>query len=78
MSHPRYTPRSRLYGGMMEEAYGANLDYIISTQKSDAGRGLPGRGRAQSHGLEVAEKEWRGVVAVENLQTLESFRRIAP
>ena len=26
----------------------------------------------------VAEKEWRGVVAVENLQTLESFRRIAP
>ena len=26
----------------------------------------------------VAEKEWGGVVAVENLQALESFRRIAP
>jgi hypothetical protein len=61
----------------MEKAVGANLDYIISTQKSDGGWGLSWSWEDRNPtAWKVAEKEWRGVVALENLKTLQAFHRI--
>jgi hypothetical protein len=74
-----HSPRSPLYAGMMEEAVGANLEYIISTQKSDGGWGLTWSWEERNPtAWNLAEKEWRGVVSLENLETLEAFHRIAP
>ena len=62
----------------METAVGANLDYIIPTQKSDGGWGLTWSWEERNPtAWKLAEKEWRGVVTLETLQTLEAFRRIA-
>ena len=73
-----HSPRSPLYTGM-EEAAAANLDYIISAQKSDGGWGLTWSWEDRNPAAwKLAEKEWRGVVTLEALQTLEAFRRIAP
>jgi hypothetical protein len=72
-----HSPQSPFYPGM-EEAVGANLDYIISTQKSDGGWGLTWSWENRNPtAWKVAEKEWRGVVALENLKTLQAFHRIA-
>jgi hypothetical protein len=73
-----HSPQSPFYPGM-EEAVGANLDYIISTQKSDGGWGLTWSWEDRNPtAWKLAEKEWRGVVSLENLQTLQAFHRIAP
>jgi hypothetical protein len=62
----------------METAVGANLDYIIPTQKSDGGWGLTWSWKDRNPtAWELAEKEWRGVVSLENLRTLQAFHRIA-
>ncbi|HET9132540.1 MAG TPA: hypothetical protein VFO86_16420 [Terriglobia bacterium] len=56
----------------------ANLDYIISTQQSDGGWGLTWSWQnVDPVAWKAAEKEWRGVVTLENLEKLQSFRRIA-
>jgi hypothetical protein len=73
-----HSTRSPLYTGM-EEAVAANLGYIISTQKSDGGWGLTWSWEERNPAAwKLAEKEWRGVVTLETLQTLEAFHRIAP
>ena len=73
-----HSTRSPLYTGM-EEAVAANLDYIISTEKSDGGWGLTWSWEERNPAAwKLAEKEWRGVVTLETLQTLEAFHRIAP
>jgi hypothetical protein len=72
-----HSPRSPLYTGMKVVA--ANLGYIISTQKSDGGWGLTWSWEERNPAAwKLAEKEWRGVVTLETLQTLEAFHRIAP
>jgi len=72
-----HSTRSPLYAGM-EEAVAANLGYLISTQKSDGGWGLTWSWEERNPAAwKLAEKEWRGVVTLENLQTLEAFHRIA-
>jgi len=72
------SPQSPFYPEM-EKAVGANLDYIISTQKSDGGWGLTWSWEDRDPtAWKVAEKEWQGVVSLENLQTLQAFHRIAP
>jgi hypothetical protein len=73
-----HSPQSPLYTGM-DDAVAANLDYIISTQKSDGGWGLTWSWEERNPAAwKLAEKEWRGVVTLENLQTIEAFHRIAP
>ena len=71
------SPQSPFYPEM-EKAVGANLDYIISTQESDGGWGLTWSWKDRnSTAWKLAEKEWRGVVSLENLQTLQASHRIA-
>ena len=73
-----HTPQSPLYTGP-QEVIGANLDYIISTQKADGGWGLTWSWEDRNPAAwKVAEKEWRGAVTLENLQTLAAFHRIEP
>jgi hypothetical protein len=70
-------PQSPFYPEM-EKAVGANLEYIISTQKSDGGWGLTWSWEDRNPtAWKLAEKEWRGVVSLENLQTLQASHRIA-
>ncbi len=72
-----HSPQSPFYLEM-EKAVGANLDYIISTQKSDGGWGLTWSWEDRNPtAWKLAEKEWRGVVSLEDLQTLQAFHRIA-
>jgi hypothetical protein len=71
------SPESPLYEGL-EEAVPANLDYIVSTQQSDGGWGLTWSWeKIDAVAWRSAEKEWRGVVTLENLEKLEAFHRIA-
>jgi hypothetical protein len=71
------SPQSPFYPEM-KKAVGANLDYIISTQKSDGGWGLTWSWEDRNPtAWKLAEKEWRGVVSLENLQTLQASHRIA-
>ena len=73
-----HSPRSPLYTGP-QEAVAPNLDYILSTQKPDGGWGLTWSWEERNPAAwKVAEREWRGVVTLENLQTLGAFHRIAP
>ena len=62
----------------VEKAVGANLDYMMSAQKPDGGWGLTWSWEERNAAAwKVAEREWRGVVTLENLKTLQGFRRIA-
>jgi hypothetical protein len=62
-----HTPQSPFYREM-ETAVGANLDYIISTQRSDGGWGLTWSWEDRNPAAwKLAEKEWRGVVTLETL-----------
>lgn len=72
-----HSPQSPFYP-KMESSVSANLDYIISTQKSDGGWGLTWSWEDRNPAAwKIAEKEWRGVVALENLKTLQAFHRIS-
>jgi hypothetical protein len=72
-----HSTQSPLYTGM-EEAVASNLGYIISTQKSDGGWGLTWSWEERNPtAWKLAEKEWRGAVTLESLQTLDAFHRIA-
>ena len=72
-----HSPESPLYPGLAD-AIPANLHYIISTQQNDGGWGLTWSWEnVDPVAWKAAEKEWRGVVALENLEKLRSFRRIA-
>jgi Prenyltransferase and squalene oxidase repeat len=72
-----HSPQSLFYPGM-EKAVAANLDYLISTQTPDGGWGLTWSWEDRNPGAwKVAQKEWRGVVSLENLQKLQAFHRIA-
>jgi hypothetical protein len=71
------SPDSPLYPGLAD-AVPANLGYIISTQQKDGGWGLTWSWESiDPTAWKAAEKEWRGVVTLENLEKLESFGRIA-
>jgi len=73
-----HSPQSPLYT-VPQEVVGANLDYIISTQKPDGGWGLTWSWEERNPpAWKLAEKEWRGVMTLENLQTLGAFHRLAP
>jgi len=71
-----HSPQSPFYPEMAE-AVSANLDYLISTQKPDGGWGLTWSWEERSPtAWKLAEKEWLGVVTLENLTRLDAFHRI--
>ncbi|HVT98643.1 MAG TPA: hypothetical protein VHE33_14165 [Acidobacteriaceae bacterium] len=73
-----HSPQSPFYPEM-KQAISANPDYIISIQKSDGSWGLTWSWADRDPAAwKVAEKEWLGVVMLENLRTLQAFHRIAP
>ena len=73
-----HNPQSPFYPEM-KAVIDANLDYIISTQKSDGSWGLTWSwGERDPAAWKLAEKEWLGVVALENLRRLDAFHRIEP
>ncbi|KAA6461911.1 hypothetical protein DYQ86_09710 [Acidobacteria bacterium AB60] len=73
-----HSTSSPLYDGM-NEGIAANLDYLISTQMPDGGWALTWSWKERDPAAwEASEREWRGVVTLENLQTLQAFHRIAP
>ena len=62
----------------VEKAVGANLDHMMSAQKPDGGWSLTWSWEERNAAAwKVAEREWRGVVTLENLKTLQAFRRIS-
>lgn len=73
-----HSPQSPFYLEM-KASIDANLDYIISTQKSDGSWALTWSWEERNHtAWKTAEKEWLGVVTLENLRTLDAFHRIEP
>jgi len=72
-----HSPQSPFYTVMIEKLAGANLEYIISTQKSDGAWALTWSWEERNPtAWKLAEKEWLGVVSLENLLTLQAFHRI--
>ena len=70
------TPDSPFYAAL-KDAIPANLDYIMSTQQADGGWRLTWSWEnTDPAAWKLAEKEWRGAVALENLERLDSFHRI--
>lgn len=73
-----HNPQSPFYPEM-KTLIDANLDYIISTQKPDGSWGLTWSWEERNHAAwKLAEKEWLGVVTLENLRRLDAFHRIEP
>lgn len=71
-----HSPDSPFYADLAD-AIPANLDYIVSTQRDDGGWGLTWTWeKIDSTAWKSAEKEWRGVVTLENLEKLETFHRV--
>ena len=71
-----HTPDSPFYAAL-KDTIPANLDYIISTQQPDGGWKLTWSWeKTDPAAWKLAEKEWRGAVALENLEKLDSFHRI--
>lgn len=71
-----HTPDSPFYKAL-KDTIPANLDYIISTQQPDGGWKLTWSWeKTDPAAWKLAEKEWRGAVALENLEKLDSFHRI--
>ena len=70
------TPDSPLYPGLENEV-AVQLDYIIANQQPDGGWALNWSWeRSDPAAWELAKKEWRGTVALENLRKLEAFHRL--
>ena len=75
-AHFRTQPQSPSYPEM-ETAVGANLDYIIP-HGNRWWVGLTWSWEDRNPAAwKLAEKEWRGVLSLENLRTLQAFHRIA-
>ena len=71
-----HTPQSPFYPEMATMV-SANLDYLIATQKSDGGWGLTWSWEERNPtAWKTAEKEWLGIVTLENLSRLDAFHRI--
>ena len=65
------------YGEGMGEALEANLDHEIESQEPDGSwRPLWSWGDAWPEVWEVAEREWAGVLTLNNLRTLARFDRL--
>jgi hypothetical protein len=72
-----HTPDSPFYAGMETEVT-ANLTYRITTQEADGGWALNWSWeKSDPIAWKLAEREWRGVVTLENLQRLKAFGRMA-
>jgi hypothetical protein len=70
-------PNSPFYAGM-EKEISVNLNYVVGKQEADGGWGLNWSWEKNDPAAwEIAKKEWRGVVTLENLEKLEAFHRIA-
>ena len=73
-----HSPQSPFYPEM-KALIETNLDYIISTQKADGSWVLTWSWKERDpKAWKLAEKEWLGVVALENLKRLDAFHRIEP
>jgi hypothetical protein len=71
-----HTPQSPFYPEMAK-IVSANLDYLISTQKADGAWGLTWSWEERNPAAwKLAEREWLGVVTLENLSRLDAFHRI--
>ena len=71
-----HTPDSPFYAAL-KDTIPANLNYIISTQQPDGGWKLTWSWeKTDPVAWKLAEKEWRGAVALENLEKLDSFHWI--
>jgi hypothetical protein len=70
------TPDSPFYAGLEDEVR-VNLNYVITKQEADGGWPLNWSWeKSDPIAWELAKKEWRGVVALEDLEKLEAFHRI--
>jgi hypothetical protein len=70
------SPNSLFYPGLEKEV-DANLDYVIGTQKEDGGWQLNWSWTDKDPAAwKVAEQEWRALMTLEKLESLESFHRI--
>lgn len=68
---------SPFYPGLEKEV-GANLDYIIGTQKEDGGWPLNWSWSDNDPSAwKIADKEWRALMTLEKLESLENFHRIS-
>ncbi len=72
------SPRSELAPAIAPEVLEANLDYLIDTQAAD-GSWAPAWSWAfiDAAAWAAAERGWRGVLTLRNLETLRAFGRIA-
>ena len=70
-------PQSPFYRGL-EQSVEENLDYVIATQQPDGGW-TPNWTWEMSYPAdwEVAKREWRAELTLENLRLLDAFHRIA-
>jgi hypothetical protein len=72
-----HSPDSPFYAGL-KDVIAPNLDYVISTQQADGGWKLTWSWeKIDPVSWKAAERDWRGVVALENLEKLDSFHRIS-
>ena len=72
-----HSPDSPLYSGLTA-AVNLNLDYIVSTQEPDGGWGLTWSwADRDAAAWNLAEREWRGVMTLENLELLTAFHRVS-
>lgn len=71
------TPESPFYRGL-EQAVAANLDYVIATQQADGGW-TPNWTWEMSYPAdwEVAKREWRAKLTLQNLRALDAYHWIA-
>ncbi len=70
------SPNSPYYPGLEKEV-DANLDYIIGMQKEDGGWPLNWSWSDRDPAAwKIAEQEWRALMTLEKLESLESFHRI--
>jgi hypothetical protein len=69
-------PDSPLYAGLEHEV-AVHLDYLIVNQQSDGGWALNWSWeKSDPAAWELAKREWRGTVALQNLEKLEAFHRV--
>jgi hypothetical protein len=70
-----HSPQSR-YASMFDEAVQRNLDVLIDTQGEDGAWSPTWHwGRFEEH-WEIARREWKGILTLENLRLLRAFGRI--